>query len=215
MPGVEEDVEERAGPTHRRRVVTAFAAGIVAGGLAIGLTLVGWSAWSSARAQTPGPSPGAPQMLPGKAWPDGMKPRPGGGRLGPGFPGLRLGGPGFRVGPFGGGGLHGEITTKKQGGGYQTLAMQAGEVTSVSSSSIALRSEDGFDRTYSVDAKTRVRAGTNGISDVNKGDNVRVLAVVEGNRARALQVVDLSNLKDLRGRSPMKPGQAPPPQSST
>jgi hypothetical protein len=110
------------------------------------------------------------------------------------------------------------VVTAKPGGGYQTLAMQAGEITSVSSSSIAVRSEDGFSRTYAVDDKTRVMAGTNGISDVKKGDNVRVLAVVEGDKARSVTIADLSKLKDLRGKLPQmprKPGQAPPPDKGT
>ncbi|HEY8200197.1 MAG TPA: hypothetical protein VII47_02485, partial [Actinomycetota bacterium] len=51
----------------------------------------------------------------------------------------------------------------------------------------------------------RVMAGTNGISDVKKGDSVRVLAVVEGDKARSLRIVDLSNLKNLRGKVPPGP----------
>jgi hypothetical protein len=215
-----EQMDGRAGAGRRRRVVGAFAGGVVAGGLAIGLALAGWSAWSSATAESAVPNAavtGEPGM---KAWPDGMKPHPDGGRPGPGFFGVpRLRGPGgFGFGKLGGPGIHGEVTSGKPGGGYQTLAMQAGEVTSVSSSSIAVRSEDGFTRTYSVDDKTRVMAGTNGISDVKKGDSVRVLAVVEGDKARSLRIVDLSNLKNLRGKVPplpRKPGQAPPPDQGT
>ena len=47
--------------------------------------------------------------------------------------------------------IHGEQTVRKPGGGYQTLANQVGEVTSVSKSSIAVKSEDGYARTYTVD----------------------------------------------------------------
>jgi hypothetical protein len=67
-------------------------------------------------------------------------------------------------------------------------------VQSVSGSSITVKSEDGFTHTYSVDNNTLVAAGNNGISDVAKGDTVRVLAV--GNAAK--QIVDATKVQSLR-----------------
>ena len=98
------------------------------------------------------------------------------------------------------GALHGEFTMPAPGGGYQTLAAQTGQVTSVSTSSIALKSEDGFVRTYSVDDNTLVTAGNNGISDVKTGDAVHVLAVVSGGKARAVDIVDATTVQQSRGR---------------
>ena len=86
------------------------------------------------------------------------------------------------------------------GGGYQTLAVQTGQVTSVSTSSIALKSEDAFVRTYSVDDNTLVTAGNNGISDVKIGDAVHVVALVSGGKARAVDIVDATTVQQSRGR---------------
>ena len=189
-------MEERGehAPHLRRRVITTIAGGVVAGALALGLSV---AALTRAGAQAPSPTPSATKAPSEKAWPgEGMR-----GLRGIDHGKLGIGG----IRGFGGPGIHGELTTKKPGG-YQTLATQTGEVTSVSSSSIAVKSEDGFSRTYSVDDTTGVMAGNEGIADVKKGDSVRVLAVVEGDKARSLHVIDLSNLKELRGK--LKP---PPP----
>lgn len=104
---------------------------------------------------------------------------------------------GFGFGGFGHGAIHGEFTTRAPNGGYQTLATQTGEVTSVSNSSITVKSEDGFDRTYAVNDNTLVNAGRDGIDDVKDGDEVRIMAVVDGDTARAVQVVDTTNLQRL------------------
>src|SRR5207245_10029091 len=86
-------------------------------------------------------------------------------------------GHGFGHHGFGGGGMHGEFVVPKPGGGYQTVLTQLGTVESVSSSSITVKSEDGFSHTYTVNNDTLVYAGDNGIADVAHGDTVRVLAV--------------------------------------
>ena len=97
------------------------------------------------------------------------------------------------------GALHGEFTTRAPGGtGFQTMAMQNGEVTAVSATSITVKSEDGFSRTYAVNDDTLVKAGDEGIADVSTGDEVHVLAIVEGGNARAVRVHDGSKLKALR-----------------
>lgn len=117
-------------------------------------------------------------------------------------------GRGHGHGPFGGkmfgrhfgglgkfGGIHGEYTVKKPDGtGYQTWATQVGEVTGVSSSSITVKSEDGYSRTYSVDENTVVNAGRDGIGTVKNGDTVRVAGLVEDGKARAAAVFDSTSL---------------------
>jgi hypothetical protein len=105
----------------------------------------------------------------------------------------------FGMGGFGGlgrgGPLHGEFTVRKpDGNGFQTMAVQTGEVTAVSPSSITVKSEDGFSRTYSVDENTVVGSGRDGIGTVKTGDTVRVAGVVDGGQARAAAVLDSTSL---------------------
>lgn len=101
-------------------------------------------------------------------------------------------------GRFGGMGIHGEFTVPNRDGGYQTVAHQVGEVTSVNDSSIEVKSEDGFTRRYDVDDDTLVNAGRDGIADVKTGDRVRLSALVEDGDAVATQVADITNLERIR-----------------
>ena len=110
-----------------------------------------------------------------------------------------FGGKLFGLGKFGGlgrfGGLHGEVTVKKpDGSGFQTWATQTGEVTAVSPSSITVKSEDGFSRTYSVDENTVVGSGRDGIGTVKTGDTVSVAGLVEDGKAKAAAVLDSTSL---------------------
>jgi hypothetical protein len=157
---------------------------LVAVGVAVGFILAGLGvAAAQTSSSTTTPEPGSSSTVP-----NAEAPAPG-----PGFKGH-----GFRHGfGLGLGALHGEFTTPAPGGGYQTLATQAGQVTSVDASSIAVKSEDGFTRTYSVDDNTIVTAGNNGIADVKSGDDVHVIGVVEDGKARAVEVIDITNVKTL------------------
>lgn len=110
-----------------------------------------------------------------------------------------FGGKLFGLGHLGGlgrfGGLHGEFTVKKpDGNGFQTWATQTGEVTAVSPSSVTVKSEDGFSRTYSVDENTVVDSGRDGIGTVKTGDTVSVAGLVEDGKAKAAAVVDSTSL---------------------
>lgn len=105
--------------------------------------------------------------------------------------------------PFGA--LHGEFTVPKQGGGYETIATQRGKVTAVSTSSITVKSDDGFSRTYAVTAATMVRAERDGIDAVKVGDSVGVKATVSGEKATATNVVDLTQVKAHGKREFPKP----------
>lgn len=98
-------------------------------------------------------------------------------------------------------GIHGEFVTRTpDGGGFQTMATQHGEVTEVSASSLTVKSEDGFTRTYVVNDDTLVNAGNEGIADVQKGDEVHVMAVVRDGKAHALHVRDATKAKAHRDR---------------
>lgn len=144
--------------------------GIVAAGVAAGLTLAGLGvSWAQTDGGSTTTTPPDQQQAPP---PDGgVRPDKG--------PGGRHGGKGFGMG------IHGEFTTKAPGGGYQTIATQHGEVTDVSATSLKVKSEDGFERAYVVNDDTMVGAGNNGIADVKVGDKVDVTAVVDGNTATA------------------------------
>ncbi|MEU4194290.1 hypothetical protein AB0E69_20510 [Kribbella sp. NPDC026611] len=113
----------------------------------------------------------------------------------PGWPGR--GGP---RGEFGfGGALHGEFVVPKDGGGYQTIATQRGEVTAVSRDSITVKSEDGYSRTYKIAAETLVNSARDGISSVKTGSTVTVNAVVANNEATATSVND-GSARDAAGQ---------------
>ena len=94
-------------------------------------------------------------------------------------------------GEFGlGGALHGEFVVPKDGGGYQTMATQRGEVTAVSKESITVKSEDGYSQTYTLTEDTLVNAARDGIDDVKTGNTVQVTAVVVDGKATASSVDD-------------------------
>lgn len=82
---------------------------------------------------------------------------------------------------------HGESVVKKADGTFQTVLEQRGTVEAVSSTSITVRSGDGFTQAYTVNADTRVtRNGT--IADIATGDVVRVAGVRDGGTATAQRI---------------------------
>jgi Domain of unknown function (DUF5666) len=181
---------------------------LIAGGVIAGFFLVGMglafvrtnphatrllTAPAAVKAQATTPS--APNATP----PNGTAPGIGG--KGGAFRHFGHGGPfgGKMFGLFGGfgrfGGLHGEFTVKKpDGSGYQTVATQTGEVTAVSPSSITVKSEDGFSRTYSVDENTVVGSGRDGIGSVKTGDTVHIAGIVDSGKAQAAAIMDATGL---------------------
>ncbi|MER7247387.1 DUF5666 domain-containing protein [Kribbella sp. NPDC000426] len=145
-------------------------------------TTAGGVAWAATNAD-PTPSPSASPSTPGQQQPD----RPGKGGLGP-------------RGEFGfGGALHGEFVVPKDGGGYQTVATQRGSVTAVSKDSITVKSEDGYSRTYKVDADTLVNSARDGIASIKTGSTVNVSAVVADNTATATMIND-GSARDAAGQ---------------
>ena len=146
--------------------VAAVAVTTTAGGVA-------WAANSADPTPSPSTSPSASPSAPNQQ-----------GQPGPGK------GFGHR-GEFGlGGALHGEFVVPKDGGGYQTVATQRGEVTAVSKDSITVKSEDGYSRTYKVAAETLVNSARDGISSIKTGNTVSVSAVVADNTATATSIND-------------------------
>jgi hypothetical protein len=144
-------------------------------------TAAGGVAWATTSAD-PTPSPSTSPTAP-------ANPGPG---KGPGGMG--------RHGEFGMmGALHGEYVVEKQGGGYQTIATQRGEVTAVSKDSITLKSTDGYSKTYTLTADTLVNATRDGIDSVKTGNQVSVNAIVADGKATAASVDD-GTVRDAAGQ---------------
>jgi hypothetical protein len=180
-----------AGPFRRRNLLAGLATVAVLAAAATGVALASTSS-------TPSPSGSATSPSPGTQKQEGVVPGQDG-RRGPGG-GMR-GGPGFGgglAGPMGA--LHGEFVVPKQGGGYQTLVVQRGAVSSVSTSTITVKSDDGFSATYSVSADTLVNAARDGIGSVKKGDEVSLLAQQKSGDDAALQIGDFTRMQGLRDR---------------
>lgn len=145
--------------------VAAVAVTTTAGGVA-------WAATSADPSPSPSNSPSASPSTPDQQEPG--KPGRGGPRAD------------FALGVA----LHGEFVVPKDGGGYQTVATQRGEVTAVSKESITVKSEDGYSRTYTLTEDTLVNAARDGIDDVKTGNTVTVFAVVTDGKATASSVND-------------------------
>lgn len=170
----------------RRRAIYTAA---LAGGLALG-------GFGIAAAQTDTTSPPTTVAPNDNATPkpptDGkLGPRMHSGMRGPGGPG------GF--GMMGAGGaIHGELTVPDGNGGYRTMVIQRGTVTDVSSTSVTVKSDDGYTKTYKVDDNTLVNAGNEGIGDVKKDDKVNVRGFMDGDTALAANVTDETGVGAIR-----------------
>jgi hypothetical protein len=174
---------------------------VTAVGIAVG---VGGAALASG-SPSPSPSERSPgdqgsQSAPAKPLPEG-KLRGFGGFGHHGF-GL-LGGPGFA--------LHGEFVVPKRDGGYQTIATQQGSVTEVSSSSITVKSEDGYTKTYKVTENTLVNAARDGIDTVKKGHDVMLTATVADGTATVVELHDVTVGRAARERWAPVPQPVPLP----
>lgn len=186
---------EPAGPAHRRGRGPKLA---VAGGLALILGLAGTgiafafdggggakAASLSSSSPSSSTSTTRPGLHPGTG-PDGPR-------------GLRLG-----HGGMGRDMVHGQFTVHN-GSGYQTFAVQAGQVTAVSDKSITVKSTDGYTQTYTVQPSTVVDSQANGISTVKKDDTVRVRAQVQGGSQAATDIVDITQIGSSRTGFGMMP----------
>lgn len=201
-----------AGPASRRtsrrsRWIAAAAA------VGIGLTL-GAAGIAAAADPTPTPTPRAGSEAAPQGPPPGAPGMHRGHGRGPGGPGGPGGGPGMR------GAVHGEFVVP-DGAGWRTIAVQRGVVTAVSSTSLTVKSKDGYTKTYVITATTMVNAARDGIGSIKKNDEVAVDATVKNGTATAVHVRDLSQIKAQRkdfgpppGRGPKAPDGTPASPSS-
>jgi hypothetical protein len=182
-----------------KRIGLLGAAAVAVGALGIGVAAAqtddGSTTTTTPTTAAPGAAPGAP--APGAKAADGPRMHLGGGRKG---------GHGGGMGGGMGAGIHGQFTVPDGSGGYRTFATQVGEVLKVSPTSIELKSEDGFTKTYAVDDDTMVNAGRDGIADVKVGDKVGLQALVSGDTAKAVHIRDITNAKAIRDKyAPQRP----------
>jgi hypothetical protein len=135
---------------------------------------------------------------------------PGGGQ---GFGG-QAGGPG---GTAGGGlvsALHGTYVVSDGNGGYTTQLTQTGTVSAVSSSSITVKSTDGYSKTYVVGSSTSVDNGSDAIGDVATGHTVRIVATSSSDTATATTITD-TNIASTTTQGGPGGGQGGPMQNGT
>ncbi|BCW18042.1 hypothetical protein NtRootA9_07500 [Arthrobacter sp. NtRootA9] len=133
-----------------------------------------------------------PGGQPGMAAPDGSTGGvDGGGMAGPGGLGMGMGGLNAAI--------HSEYVVL-QDSSYVNMASQTGTVTSVSSDSLTVKSDDGFIRSYAVTADVQVSQGTRqrgagstgtslGLSAVTSGATVRVTALKESDTWTAQSIL--------------------------
>lgn len=86
--------------------------------------------------------------------------------------------------------LHGEVT--QAGKKHRVVDFQRGTVQKVSATSITVRSNDGFTKTYKIGSKTKVRADKKvaAIAAVKTNDRVRVVATKKGSTVTANRIAD-------------------------
>lgn len=210
MPGAGWPAAPPALRTTRRWPKVAAAVGVAAGA-AVGAGVIAAAATSpsspgvSTAASSSSGSTGSGSNSSGSGapstTPEGMPPD------GPGRHG------GMFFGGFGGPGmLHGEFTVTGPNGGYETLQVQNGTVSSISDTSgstwsLVVKSADGSQLTYVIDSGTSVDGGETGVSSIAAGDTVRVLATVSNGTATARQVDDQTVLqKNGQAWMPTPPG---------
>lgn len=99
------------------------------------------------------------------------------------------------------GALHGSYVVSDGNGTYTTELTQTGTVSAVSSSSITVKSADGYSKTYAVTSTTSVDNGSDQIGSVATGHTVRVVA---DSKASATAITD-TNLAG--GQNQGFPGQ--------
>ncbi|SDL62477.1 hypothetical protein SAMN04487916_111140 [Arthrobacter sp. ov407] len=201
-PGTAAKTGSAAKPwTLTRGLAVAGAAAVLAVGAGVGVyALTSSSAVATGAAGTA--AGGAGGAAGGQGIAPGMPGSAQGGFAGGGMSGQ--GGPGdFAAGGLGGGlsaAVHAEYVTL-QGSEYTTVAEQLGTASEVSSSSVTVKSSDGFTRSYALGAdvvvsnlqQRRQQAGGTGtqlsVADVFAGGTVRIVAVKDGSGYTASSVM--------------------------
>ncbi|MGH9055327.1 MAG: hypothetical protein ACRDYY_05600 [Acidimicrobiales bacterium] len=164
-------------------------------GLALGGAGIAYAAGSGASATSPS-SPSSP------ASPGGHTGHPGRHAMG------GLGGLGGRV-------LHGQATVRTPAGTDKTAEIQVGVVSGVTTTSITVKSSDGYTHTYDVVPTTVVDSQAGGISSVSNGDTVRVIATTDNGEDTATNVADATKLRASRAGFGFAPPVKPAPNNGS
>ena len=168
---------QRYRPTALQRllVLLAVAAGVVLG--AVG--------WAAATENSPAPQPSASTSLseadnPGWAYWEGPWAGPWGAR--------------WRGTLFDRGrALHGEVVLATDRGGTETLVIQRGELTAVTSTSITVTSSDSFHHTYVTNDHTVIDGGREPTRPLRNGTDVVVSARKNGSTLTAIHIIHLAD----------------------
>jgi hypothetical protein len=90
--------------------------------------------------------------------------------------------------------LHGDLTVKDENGSVSQVRVQKGTVEAVTSTSLTLKSEDGYTTTWTINSDTKVRRDRDdaAIADVKAGDTVFARGPLTGDTATAAVVRALS-----------------------
>lgn len=181
-----------------RRITFAAAVGVGA--------ILGAAGISAAASPSPSPS-GGTSVAPGQGSVPGgpghwrMHDRddmgPGMGR-GPGRRGLGGLGMGLR------GAVRGDVVVPDGKGGFKTVRLQRGKVTSISATSLVVTGADNVPETYALTAKTVVDGGRDALSSVKVGDQVGVLADVSGGTGGTATVTHVRDQTRLRAERPLR-----------
>ncbi|MEU3165715.1 hypothetical protein [Streptosporangium sp. NPDC006930] len=167
-------------PSRRRVPRSLMLAAATALVVVAGAGVAGATAFSPAPASTPTvtdtATPSAPPEKPAKKGP-GMGPKMG----------------------FGGHPIHGEFVAPDREGNYVTFAGQYGDVTAVSQGSITVKSADGYTKEYAINSDTRINRGGEGTEALKTGQQVVVMAKVEGETATAVKIHEVPQ-REGRGR---------------
>ena len=135
-------------------------------------------------------------------------------------PGMGRGMMGMRHGPMLGMGqwlLHGEGVVKDRDGNYVTVATQSGEVTAVDATSVTVKSEDGYSRTWALTDATKYWSFPNDATKAHLkvGVDVRVAGTVTDGKAtaRLIWFPPKAGTMPKPGTMPMHPHQPKPGDS--
>jgi hypothetical protein len=178
-PNGSDDVRDRprrkpVRPTVLQRIL--FLLAVVVG------TVLGAVGWAAATGDSPTPQPSVSASTPATDHPSGA---------GWGGPwGGRWGGALFDRSRA----LHGEVVVTKDEGGTETVVIQRGELTTVTGTSIAVTSSDGFHQTYVTNEATTLIDGDRGATrSLERGMNVVVSALKSDSTLTAMHIIHLTN----------------------
>jgi hypothetical protein len=93
-------------------------------------------------------------------------------------------------------GIHGEFTVKNQDGTYRIVLTQRGKIESVSSTSITVKSDDGFTQSYAINSDTRISRMPTKLSDLRNGKGKPTLPSATTADLKAGDTVRIAGSKD-------------------